>query len=320
MSASRAAFIGGAAGTSNVLAGKTYGIPVMGTMAHAWVMSFPSEEEAFAAYAEIYPKHPVFLIDTYDTLKSGAPNAIIIGKRLAAEGKNFGVRLDSGDIHYLSVEVRKMLDAAGLKEATISVSNDLDESIIQTLTDAGAPINSWGVGTQMVTGGTDAAFTGVYKLIAKVDEAGHLSPTIKFSDNPDKTTTPGIKQVWRFRDEQGMVLADVMALDEPGDGSEPDRIQPGQRRAFWHPSADYRHFYHSPSSEPEPMLKRWLEGGKPVQAEASLEEARLRVREDLEIFDNSYKRLLNPHVYKVSVTERIRSLKLSLIENFLGDL
>jgi nicotinate phosphoribosyltransferase len=162
----------------------------------------------------------------------------------------------------------------------------------------------------------------VYKLIAKADEAGHLSPTIKFSDNPDKTTTPGIKQVWRFRDAQGMALADAMALEEPGDGSEPDRIQPGQRRAFWHPSADYRHFYHTPLTEPEPLLKHWLEGGKPVQAEAvpSLEDMRRCVREDLEIFDNSYKRILNPHVYKVSVTERIRSLKLKLIENFLGDL
>jgi nicotinate phosphoribosyltransferase len=172
----------------------------------------------------------------------------------------------------------------------------------------------------MVTGGTDAAFTGVYKLIAQADEAGHLSPTIKFSDNPDKTTTPGIKQVWRFRDEQGMALADAMALDEPSDGSEPDRIVPGERRAFWHPSADYRHFYHTPLTEPEPLLKRRLEGGKPVEAGPSLEDIRRRVREDLEIFDNSYKRLLNPHVYKVSVTERIRSLKLKLIENYLGDL
>jgi nicotinate phosphoribosyltransferase len=320
MSASRAAFIGGASGTSNVAAGKTFGIPVMGTMAHSWVMSFPGEEEAFSAYAEIYPKHPVFLIDTYDTLKSGTPAAISVGKRLAARGGNFGVRLDSGDIHYLSVEVRKMLDAAGLSGATISVSNDLDESIIQTLTNAGAPINSWGVGTQMVTGGNDAAFTGVYKLIAKEDSSGRLFPTIKFSDHPEKTTTPGIKQVWRLRDSQGMAQADVLGLEETTDGSGPDRILPGQRYAFWHTSADYRHFYYTSSNSPEPLLKLYLKDGEPAREEPSLEDIRRRVKEDLDFFDQSYKRLLNPHIYKVSISERIRSLKLDLIKNFLGDL
>jgi nicotinate phosphoribosyltransferase len=312
MSASRAAFIGGASGTSNVAAGKAFGIPVMGTMAHSWIMSFTNEEDAFSAYAEIYPKHPVFLIDTYDTLKSGTPNAIRVGKRLATQGKNFGIRLDSGDIHYLSVEVRKMLDAAGLFKATIAVSNDLDESIIQTLTNAGAPINSWGVGTRMVTGGDDAAFTGVYKLIAKEDASGRLLPAIKFSDNPEKTTTPGIKQVWRLRDSQGMALADVLSLE--------DAIQPGQRYAFWHPSADYRHFYHTPVSSPEPLLKLRLKDGNPVRQEPSLEDIRRLVKEDLDTFDQSYKRFLNPHVYKVSITSGIRDLKLELMKNFLGDL
>jgi nicotinate phosphoribosyltransferase len=320
MSASRAAFIGGAAGTSNTAAGKAFGIPVMGTMAHSWVMSFAGEEEAFSAYADIYPKHPVFLIDTYDTLKSGAPNAITVGKRLAAGGKNFGIRLDSGDIHYLSVEVRKMLDAAGLSKATISVSNDLDESIIQTLTDAGAPVNSWGVGTQMVTGGGDAAFTGVYKLIAKEDSSGRLCPAIKFSDNPEKTTTPGIKQVWRLRDSQGMALADVLDLEETCGGFAADRIEPGRRYAFWHPSADYRHFYHTPVSGPEPLLKLCLKDGTSARKEPSLEDIRRLVKEDLDTFDQSYKRLLNPHIYKVSITEAIRDLKLELIKNFLGDL
>jgi nicotinate phosphoribosyltransferase len=320
MSASRAAFIGGAAGTSNTAAGKAFGIPVMGTMAHSWVMSFAGEEEAFSAYADIYPKHPVFLIDTYDTLKSGAPNAITVGKRLAASGKNFGIRLDSGDIHYLSVEVRKMLDAAGLPKATIAVSNDLDESIIQTLTDAGAPVNSWGVGTQMVTGGGDAAFTGVYKLIAKEDSSGRPRPAIKFSDNPEKTTTPGVKQVWRIRDSQGMALADVLGLEEACGGFAADRIEPGRRYAFWHPSADYRHFYHTPVSGPEPLLKLCLKDGNAARKEPSLEDIRRLVNKDLDAFDQSYKRLLNPHIYKVSITESIRDLKLELIKNFLGDL
>jgi nicotinate phosphoribosyltransferase len=320
MSASRAAFIGGASGTSNVAAGKAFGIPVMGTMAHSWVMSFANEEEAFSAYAEIYPKHPVFLIDTYDTLKSGTPNAIIVGKRLAAQGKNFGIRMDSGDIHYLSMEVRKMLDTAGLPNATIAVSNDLDESIIQTLTNAGAPINSWGVGTQMVTGGNDAAFTGVYKLMAKEDSSGRLCPTIKFSDNPEKTTTPGVKQVWRLKDSQGMALADILGLESSIADFEADRIEPGQRYAFWHPSADYRHFYHTPQSSPEPLLKLCLQDGRLARKEPSLEDIRRFVKEDLDSFDQSYKRFLNPHIYKVSITWGLRELKLKLIKNFLGDL
>ncbi|MDR0732177.1 MAG: nicotinate phosphoribosyltransferase, partial [Treponema sp.] len=259
VSASRAAFIGGAGGTSNTLAGKVYGIPVLGTMAHAWIMSFPSEEEAFRAYARIYPDRAVFLIDTYDTLKSGAPNAIKVGRELAAQGYNFGVRLDSGDIHYLSVEVRKMLDRAGFPQATITVSNDLDEHIIQTLREAGAPINFWGVGTQMVTGGAEAAFTGVYKLAAREDENGTLIPAIKLSDNPEKTTTPGIKQVWRIKAPQGMAVADVLTLvDEQGE----EILDKKSRHAFWHPSGDYRHFYHEISGSAEPLLKLRMENGR----------------------------------------------------------
>ncbi|GHT81098.1 nicotinate phosphoribosyltransferase [Spirochaetia bacterium] len=324
MSASRAAFIGGASGTSNVLAGKDYGIPVLGTMAHSWVMAFSSEEEAFQTYADIFPKNPVFLIDTYDTLKSGVLNAVKVGKRLAAEGKNFGVRLDSGDIHYLSVEVRKILDAAGLTRATISVSNDLDESIIQTLTDAAAPINTWGVGTQMVTGGTDAAFTGVYKLAAKENAEGTLVPTIKFSDNPEKTTMPGVKQVWRIRDAQGLAVTDVLALD-PDTGSAESDIQgtpftQGTRYAFWHPSADYRHFYHTFDGSAEPLLRLRMKGGELTGAHPPLEAIQARAKKELDRFDNSYKRLLNPHIYKVSVTEALRDLKLELIKNYLGDL
>ncbi|MDR2404128.1 MAG: nicotinate phosphoribosyltransferase [Spirochaetaceae bacterium] len=328
VSASRAAFIGGAAGTSNVLAGKRYGIPVMGTMAHSWVMAYPSEAEAFQSYADLYPGNTVFLIDTYDTLKSGIQNAVQVGKRLAAQGKNFGVRLDSGDIHYLSVEVRKILDAAGFTKATITVSNDLDESIIQTLTDAGAPVNFWGVGTRMVTGGTESAFTGVYKLAAKEGPSGGLIPTIKFSDNPEKTTTPGVKQVWRIRDPQGIAVADILSLDEADAGEETlpdgraggDVIVPGKRYAFWHPQADYRHFYHTPEGAIEALLQIRIRGGERIGVSPSLEKIREKVRTELDTFDQSYKRFLNPHVYKVSVTEQLRSLKLELIKNYLGDL
>jgi nicotinate phosphoribosyltransferase len=317
LSASRAAFIGGAAGTSNVLAGKEFGIPVMGTMAHAWVMAFPSEEESFKAYADIYPDKTVFLIDTYDTLKSGVPNAIKAGKHLAAQGKNFGVRLDSGDIHYLSVEVRKLLDAAGFPKAGITVSNDLDEYIIQTLTNAGAPVNTWGVGTQMVTGGTEAAFTGVYKLAAREGGDGVLRAAIKFSENPEKTTNPGVKQVWRIRDKNGMNVADVLALEERGTG---EAFEKGKSYNFWHPSADYRHFSHVLEGSAEPLLKKRLGKGQSLSAEPSLADIKVLVRQGLESLDQSYKRILNPHIYKVSITGKLRSLKLDLIKNYLGDL
>jgi nicotinate phosphoribosyltransferase len=300
-----------------VLAGKEFDIPVLGTMAHSWIMAFPSEEEAFQAYADIYPDKTIFLIDTYDTLKSGVPNAIKVGKKLAAKGKNFGVRLDSGDIHYLSVEVRKALDAAGFPEATISVSNDLDESIIQTLTDAEAPIDVWGVGTQMVTGGNEAAFPGVYKLAARQNRQGILEASIKFSDNPEKTTNPGIKQVWRVYDTKGLCIADVLTLE---DDETPDLIEKGKHYSFWHPSADYRHFIHTVDGSAEPLLRKRLEKGNIINEEPSLHDIRATVRKGLESLDHSYKRLLNPHIYKVSISSRLRSLKLELIRNYLGDL
>ncbi|MDR1390650.1 MAG: nicotinate phosphoribosyltransferase [Treponema sp.] len=317
LSASRAAFIGGAKGTSNVLAGREFGIPVLGTMAHAWVMSFPCEEDAFRAYAGQYPDKTVFLIDTYDTLKSGIVNAVKIGKELAARGKNFGVRLDSGDMHYLSVQARKILDDAGFPNATITVSNDLDESIVETLVKAGAPINSWGVGTQMVTGGSEAAFSGVYKLAAKTARSGGmLVPAIKFSDNPEKTTNPGVKQVWRLR-TNGLAFADILSLD--GDQN-PETLEAGKHYAFWHPQADYRHFTHTIEEDPLPLLKKRIENGVLVLPLPSLPEISKKCARELECFDQSYKRLLNPHIYKVSVTEKLRSLKLDLIKNYLGEL
>ena len=192
-----ACYIGGCDVTSNTLAGKIYGIPVMGTMAHSWVMSFPSELEAFEAYARLYPNKTIFLIDTYDTLKSGIKNAIKAGTKLVEQGHNFGVRLDSGDISYLTAEVRKELDKAGFPQAFICVSNDLTEEIIETLVQQNAPIASWGVGTHMVTGGTESSFTGVYKLAAK-KSGNEFIPTMKFSDNPSKNTNPGIKNVFRL--------------------------------------------------------------------------------------------------------------------------
>jgi nicotinate phosphoribosyltransferase len=315
MSASRAAFIGGAVGTSNALAGKNFGIPALGTMAHSWVMSFASEEDAFDAYAELYPDKTVFLIDTYDTLKSGVNNAIAAGKKLAARGKNFGVRLDSGDIQYLSAEVRRRLDEAGLHTAKIAVSNELDESIIETLVKSGVPVDSWGVGTQMVTGGGDAAFSGVYKLAAR-EEAGVMIPVMKFSDNPEKTTNPGVKQVWRLKNSRGAALADVLGLD-CADGS--DSLEKGGSYTFWHPSGDYRHFQQLIESKPIALLKKRLEHGSLCSSLPALCDIKEHMAADIETFDATYKRLLNPHIYKVSVTGRLRDLKIKLIKKNSGD-
>lgn len=310
MGATRAAFIGGAAGTSNTLAAKLYGIPAMGTMAHSWIMSHSSELEAFREYAKIYPGNAVFLIDTYDTLKSGIKNAIIAGGELVEKGYNFGVRLDSGDISYLTREVRKELDRAGFPQAKISVSNELTEEIISTLVANGAPINIWGVGTHMVTGGNESSFTGVYKLAARHDKASDkMIPAMKFSDNPAKTTNPGIKNVYRLYDENGMALADILSL-------EPEKIEPGKEYRFYHPMVDYRQFS-CKAAKVEALLKLKLSKGKRTEARLSdveqLRLARENMQKQLASLDESYKRILNPHIYKVSLTEELKNLKADFI-------
>ena len=313
LSATRAAVIGGAQATSNVLAGKTFGVKVAGTMAHSWVMAFGSEEAAFAAYAEIYPQHPVFLIDTYDTLNSGLVSAIKVGKRIAAAGGSFGVRLDSGDLYYLTSEVRKALDQAGLKKATITVSNDLDEHIIEALVRDGAPIDSWGVGTRLATGGSEAAFSGVYKLAAfESEDGGCMTPAIKFSDNPEKTTNPAVKQVYRMYDKLGAAY-DVLAIDGE------DTIPEGGTALFWHPSADYRHFRAEITRPPVPLLSLKMAEGRAAAAPKSLFDIQKKTCASMAEFDETYKRLLNPHIYKVSVTENLRNLKLRLIKEYIGE-
>ncbi len=314
VSATRAAFIGGATGTSNTLAGKIYGIPVMGTMAHSWIMSFPNELEAFRAYAKIYPANSVFLIDTYDTLKSGLKNAIIAGKELTEKGYNFGVRLDSGDISYLSREVRKELDKAGLTKAMISVSNELDEEIISALVASGAPINSWGVGTHMVTGGKESSFTGVYKLCARHDrKSDTIVPAMKFSDNPAKTTNPAVKNVFRLYDENGMAAADILALEN-------ENIIENTEYKYFHPMVDYRQFAFK-AAKFEPLLKKRIENGKRIAERKSdteqLKLSRATMQNQLKAFDESYKRILNPHIYKVSITEKLKDLKVKFIEENL---
>ena len=310
LSASRSAFIGGASTVANSLAGKLYGLPVTGTMAHSWVMSFPDEREAFDAYAEMYPDKTVYLIDTYDSLNSGIKNAIASGKALAAKGKRFGVRLDSGDIDYLTREVRRELDAAGFKDAFIVVSNELDEEIIEHLVADGAPVDSWGVGTKLVTGAPDASFTGVYKLAA-VERNGRLEPTMKFSDNPEKSTNPGVKQVWRLYDDKGMAIDDLLALD----GETPQALE---ELFLHHPSADWRQLRLRPAAA-RPMLSKVMEGGKIVSPQPALAEIRSGLRERFERFDSTYLRLLNPHVYKVSISSVLRDLKLEFIGKYMKD-
>ncbi len=306
MSASRAAYIGGAAATSNTLAGKVYGIPVSGTMAHSWVMSFDSEEEAFEKYAELFPDKTVLLIDTYDTMGSGIGNAVKAGRKLKALGRNFGVRLDSGDIQYLSQKVRQALDEAGLDDAKIAVSNELDEEIIHSLVAAKCPIDLWGVGTHLVTGGNDPALTGVYKLAAR-EKDGTFVPTMKVSDNPEKSTNPGIKQVYRFHDEGGGPLADLIALE----GSV---FEPGRPVAFHHPYIDYLRFSMTPEGEVRPLLALKMKDGKSISGSPSLPEIRARTLKQLETLDPTFTRLLNPHVYKVSVSAELRGLKMRMIE------
>jgi nicotinate phosphoribosyltransferase len=221
-------------------------------------------------------------------------------------------------MHYLTVQVRRILDAAGFPEATITVSNDLDETIIETLVNVNAPIDFWGVGTNMVTGGTEAAFSGVYKLTARDDGSGSMIATMKLSDNPDKTTNPGIKQVWRIKDAQGMAVADVLGLE--GDAGNGDTIELGRRYIFWHPSADYRHFYHTVEGSVESLLKPRFFQGKPLGEAVPLPRIQRAVKSGLEAFDQSYTRLLNPHIYKVSITQGLRTLKLDLIKSRLEDL
>jgi nicotinate phosphoribosyltransferase len=307
LSASRAAFIGGAIGTSNTLAGKKFGIPVLGTMAHSWVMSYPSELEAFEAYAEIYPKNTVFLIDTYNSLESGIINAIKVGKKLTEKGYGFGVRLDSGDIAYLSRMIRGRLDEAGLPNATITVSNELDEEIIESLVDDKAPIDVWGVGTNLVTGGNDAAFTGVYKLSA-IDPEGQSRPVMKFSDNPEKSTNPGVKNLWRLYDQKGAARLDLISSGE-------EEIQEGVEYLAHHPSADLRQLKIVPARV-EPLLFKVMERGNRTQELPDIVQIQKFMKERIQTFDSTYLRLLNPHIYKVSITDRLYDLKVSLINAF----
>jgi nicotinate phosphoribosyltransferase len=309
LGATRAAFIGGAAGTSNTLAGKLYDIPVKGTMAHSWIMSFESELDAFQKYADVYPDGCILLIDTYDTLKSGLDNAIKIGKRLQEQGHDsFGVRLDSGDLEYLSKRVREGLDRAGLKNAKIAASNELDEGIIHQLITEKAPIDIWGVGTHLVTAKSDPALTGVYKLMAK-EVDGKFVPTIKVSNNPEKISDPGIKQVNRFYNGTGAPIADLLTL-------EGERLEAGAPRRFFHPRYPYRFIDVVDYKRIEPLLQPVMKDGRILADSPDLKTIQQRTKTNLAALDDTYKRLINPHVYKVSLSEKLKDLKFGMIAEY----
>jgi len=311
LAASRAAFIGGASATSNTLAGRMFGIPVRGTMAHSWIMAFSSELEAFRKYAEVYPDSCTLLIDTYDTLKSGLENAVQVGKTLKSAGHaSFGVRLDSGDLEYLSKQVRRRLDEEGLEEAAIAASNELDEEIIQQLLAQGAPIDTWGVGTHLVTAKGDSALTGVYKLAARrVD--GRYQPAIKVSNNPEKISDPGIKQVHRFYNGSGSPIADLLTIDG-------ERVEAGRDYRFYHPRYPYKYMDVTGVKKVETMLIPVMKEGKIVADFPDLATLQARTRANLRLLDATYRRFLNPHLSRVPRYAALKDLKYRLIAAYAG--
>lgn len=308
ISASRAAYIGGASGTSNVLAGKLFGIPVRGTMAHSWVMSFRSEYEAFEKFSKLYPNNTILLVDTYNTLKSGIKNAIKIFKKLKQQGiHNFGIRLDSGDLETLSKQARKILDQAGFKEAKIVVSNELDEYIIEQLLNRGAPIDIFGVGTKLVTGNPDAALSGVYKIVAKKSNDKY-KPVIKISDMPEKVSLPHVKNITRFYTKDKFVY-DIIHL-------ETEKLKSNSE--CYHP--DFHFILRKPKNNDallaKTLLKPIVKNGEVVYSFPSLEEIRQKTKQNLKLLPAEYKRLINPHVYTVGISKRLKELKEKLVKKF----
>lgn len=305
-SAARASYIGGTKVTSDTYAGMKYGIPVAGTMAHSWIMSYDNEVDAFRAFARIYPDNAVLLIDTYDTLGSGIDAAITIGLEQKKIGKKIGVRIDSGDLSYLPKVIRQRLDKAGLEDATICVSNDITEDIIQALIADQVPIDSWGIGTHLVTGGTQSSLNGVYKLAAK-EENGVFEPTMKISNSFEKTTNPGIKQVYRFFDDNESALADLITLDD-------EEPKCGENFTFFHPFnlADFFTMKKSSYKTIKPLLTLKMEDGHRVETKKDLKEIQDYATASIDSFHKSYQRLINPHIYKVSLSEKLKDLKLKL--------
>ncbi|MCJ8164529.1 nicotinate phosphoribosyltransferase [Pontibacter sp. E15-1] len=303
LSAARAAYIGGASATSNLLAGQLYNIPVKGTHAHSWVQAFATEEEAFLAYGKAFPHDSVFLVDTYDTLE-GIEKAIRVAKELQPSGFVFGgIRLDSGDLTYLSKEARKMLDAAGFADTSIVASNDLDEHIITSLKQEGAKINVWGVGTKMITAFDQPALGGVYKLAALRQPNGAWEYKVKLSEQRAKTSTPGMLQVRRFHDGHvfvaDMIYNELEALPEqlqvvdPLDSTRRKTIAPGTGYAE--------------------LLVPIFEAGRLVYALPELPAIKARTKAQLDQLHESIRRYMNPHNYPAGLEASLHQYKTDLI-------
>lgn len=305
----RAAIIGGCKSTSNVLTGQMYNIPIAGTHAHSWVMSFPDELTAFRKYAEMFPTSCLLLVDTFDTLRSGVPNAITVFNELREKGyEPRGIRLDSGDLAYLSREARKMLDAAGFPDTIICASGDLDENLIRDLKLQGACINTWGVGTKLITSEDCPSLGGVYKMSAEYED-GRVVPKIKISENPVKITNPGEKKLWRIYDKaSGKAVADLIALaHETYDTDKPLTI--------YDPVNTWKSMTLTNYTMKELQVKVF-DQGKRVYDSPSLNEIQKHCEEEMSTFWSQYKRLLNPHRYKVDLSDSLWMLKNSMLQGY----
>ncbi|MCI9491336.1 MAG: nicotinate phosphoribosyltransferase [Dorea sp.] len=308
----RAAMIGGCVGTSNVLAGQTFDVPVMGTHAHSWIMSFSDEYTAFKHYAELYPENCTLLVDTYDTLKSGVPNAIRVFQEFKDAGrpfKKYGIRLDSGDLAYLSKQARKMLDAAGFTDAAICASNDLDEYLLHDLKVQGAAIDSWGIGTNLITSKDCPSFGGVYKLAAIQNEEGEFVPKIKVSENTEKITNPGNKTIYRIYDKKtGKIRADLICFaDEVYDISQDlllfDPIDTWKKTRLTGGSYTMRE-----------LLVPVFRNGECVYQSPSVMEIAEYCRQEKETLWDETKRLFYPHRVYVDLSQKLFDVKNSLLE------
>lgn len=307
----RAAVIGGCIGTSNVLSAKMFNIPALGTHAHSWIMSFPDELTAFRKYAELYPQNATLLVDTYDTLHSGVPNAIKVFTELREAGKmptRYGIRLDSGDLSYLSKKARKMLDAAGFPDASICASSDLDEYLIESLNQQGAAINSWGVGTNLITSKDCPAFGGVYKLAAVKKDSTFL-PKIKLSENPAKITNPGNKTVFRIYDrETGKIKADMIAFAD-------EVINSTQPLLLFDPTATWKQTLLEPDSYTvrELLIPVFVDGVCVYESPSVMEIRDYCKKEQNTLWDET-RRFVNPQEVYVDLSERLFKLKQELLD------
>lgn len=303
----RASIIGGCNSTSNVLAGKMFDVKVAGTHAHSWVMNFPTEYEAFKAYADVYPDAVILLVDTYDTLKSGVPNAIKVFDGMVKEGKRpVGIRIDSGDLAYLTKKARKMLDEAGYDYVKICASGDLDERLVQSLKQQGARIDSWGIGTKLITSADMPSLGGVYKL-AGVVENGEIVPKIKVSDNSAKITNPGFKTFYRIYDNKsGKAEADMIALrGEKFDFSKP--------LTLCHPIERWKKITFTDYTIRElPICV--VENGKLIADLPPVKEIAVYAKNEMESFWDEYKRIDQPHIYKVDLSDGLYELKTTMLE------